>query len=246
MSTVPNTMDDLQQPEKTQHLLDMFQRIMVHYALWFSEVRNRMGVEKAMEILNEATRKSFSIQMKRFVTAFGGDMNQKIPAALLKMAGDQMDELMQSTAINWLANDGVWFQAVEFSSNMTDAKACNDACWVYFSPFEARAIKGLLDLPENPGLDGLKKALNFRLYACINIQSIVEESANSFVFQMNECRVQSARKRKNLDDYPCKSAGIIEYTNFARTIDSRIRTECVGCPPDKHPEEWYCAWRFTL
>ena len=48
-----------------------------------------------------------------------------------------MAELMQSTAVNWLANDGVWFQAVEFSSNMTDAKACNDACWQYFSPFEA-------------------------------------------------------------------------------------------------------------
>jgi len=246
MNKVPDTMDDLQQPQKTEHLLDMFQRIMVHYALWFSEVRNRMGVEKAMVILNEATRKSFSIQLKRFVTAFGGNPQDGIPASLLEMNEDQMNDIMKSTAINWLANDGVWFQAVEFSSSMKEAKACNDACWQYFSPFEATAIKGLLGLPENPGLEGLKKALNFRLYACINIQSIVEESANSLLFQMNECRVQSARKRKNLDDYPCKSGGVVEYTTFARAIDSRIQTECVGCPPDIHPEEWYCAWRFTI
>ncbi len=63
---------------------------------------------------------------------------------------------------------------------------------------------------------------------------------------MNECRVQSARKRKGLDDYPCKSAGLVEYAYFARSIDDRIQTECIGCPPDPHPEDWYCAWRFTL
>jgi hypothetical protein len=246
MREIPNTIADLEQPQKTQHLMDMFQRIMVHYALWFSEVRDRMGTEKAMEILNQATRKSFAIQMKRFVTTFGGELEEKLPVPLLNMADEAMDELMKNTAINWLANDGVWFQTVEFSRNMTDAKACNDACWQYFSPFEAVSIKQLLGLPENPGLEGLKKALNFRLYACINIQSIVDEGPDSFVFQMNDCRVQAARKRKNLDDYPCKSGGTVEYTTFARAIDSRIQTECIGCPPDKHPEEWYCAWRFRI
>ena len=92
----------------------------------------------------------------------------------------------------------------------------------------------------------LKKALGFRLYACINTQSITDESADAFTFQMNQCRVQNARKRKGLDDYPCKSAGLVEYSYFARAIDDRIRTECVGCPPDEHPETWFCAWRFSL
>jgi hypothetical protein len=88
--------------------------------------------------------------------------------------------------------------------------------------------------------------LNFRIYAQVNTQSTVAEGPGSLVFQMNECRVQSARKRKGLDDYPCKSAGLVEYTYFARSIDDRIETECIGCPPDAHPDEWYCAWRFTL
>ena len=63
---------------------------------------------------------------------------------------------------------------------------------------------------------------------------------------MDNCRVQSARMRKNLPDYPCKSAGLVEYARFAEGIDDRIQTECIGCPPDAHPESWFCAWKFTL
>jgi hypothetical protein len=39
---------------------------------------------------------------------------------------------------------------------------------------------------------------------------------------------------------------MVEYPTFASTIDSRIVTECVGCPPDEHPDKWFCAWKFTL
>lgn len=38
----------------------------------------------------------------------------------------------------------------------------------------------------------------------------------------------------------------LEYEYFARAIDKRIETECIGCPPDVHPEEWFCAWRFRF
>ena len=77
-----------------------------------------------------------------------------------------------------------------------------------------------IGIGENSGLDGLKKALKFRLYAFINEQSFAEETENSFVFRMDQCRVQNARKRKGLDDYPCKSGGLVEYTTFAEAIDS--------------------------
>ncbi len=148
-------------------------------------------------------------------------------------------------AKNWLANDGIWFQAVEKSGGMDEAKRCNDSCWGQFSPVEAHLEKRFLGLSPQPGLAGLKKALGFRIYESINEQSVVEEG-DAVVLYMNRCRVQDARKRKGLADYPCKSGGLVEYTYFARTIDSRICTQCLGCPPDDHPAEWYCAWRFTL
>jgi hypothetical protein len=129
---------------------------------------------------------------------------------------------------------------------MLDAKRCNDSCWAWFSPFEAWSVKRILDLPERAGIEGLKKALALRLYAHINEQSVIDEGPNTILFQMNNCRVQAARKRKGMEDYPCKSAGLVEYSSFARAIDKGITTECVGCPPDEHPDEWFCAWRFRL
>ena len=237
---------NLSKQEKSKIILDFFHRTMMHHAIWFAEVQHQMGREKAYKALDAAWQKSFAIQMRRLGKVLGYEMEDGIPQPLLDLPDEKLDDLLEGSAINWLANDGVWFQAVEFEYGMNDAKRCNDSSWAHFSPFEAWSIKRILGLPEQAGLEGLKKAFQFRLYAFVNKQSIVEETANSFVFRMNECRVQVARKRKGLDDYPCKSGGLVEYTTFAEAIDSRIKTECIACPPDKHPEEYYCAWKFSI
>jgi len=240
------SVEELSQEDTARLVMDMFHRIMIHYALWFTEVRHQMGMQRALEILKTASEKSIGIQLNRLAKFIGFEMKDGLPKPLLKMSKESLQELMNQVAVNWLANDGVWFQAVEFSSGMDDAKRCNDTCWAHFSPFEAQSIKNFLNLPPNPGLEGLKKALNFRVYARINEQRVIEEQKDSFVFQMNRCRVQEARQRKGLDDYPCKSGGTTEYTYFARSIDNRISTECIACPPDEHPAEWFCSWRFKI
>ena len=236
----------MKREDKARFIIDMFNRIVVHYSFWLTEIRHQMGLEKSLEILENATGKSLGIQLKRLSDLFGFEIQDGMPKALLDLDDSMMNKVMDTVAKNWLANDGVWFQSIEFDQGMNDAKRCNDSCWAQFSPYEARAIKKFLGLKDTPGLDGLKQALGFRMYSLINTQSIVDEGKNSFVFQMNECRVQVARQRKNLDDYPCKSAGLVEYEYFARAVDPRINTECIGCPPDDHPEEWFCAWRFSV
>ena len=242
-ATSPET---LNKKERAQLILDFFHRTIVHHALWYSEVKHQLGEEKALDILEQASKKSYEIQMQHLSKIFKFEMMDNIPEPLLKMNEDDQKMLLDRTAKNWLVGDGVWFQTVEFSEGMNDAKRCNDSCWAQFSPVEAASIKNLLGLEKQPGLDGLKRALAFRLYGTINEQSIRDEEGNSFVFQMDKCRVQAARNRKGLADYPCKSAGLVEYTYFARAIDKRITTECIGCPPDEHPKDWYCAWKFSL
>lgn len=241
-----NTQKDLNKKETARLIIDFFHRTAMHHAIWFSEVQQQFGREKALEMMTEAYDKSYSIQMKRLSQVLGYEMEDDIPKPMLELSEEKLQELKEKAAVNWLANDGVWFQSVEFSRNMSDAKRCNDSAWGQFSPFEAWSIKRFLKLPENSGLEGLKKALLFRLYATINEQSFDKETETSFVFKMNNCRVQSTRKRKGLDDYPCKSGGIIEYSSFAEAIDYRIKTVCISCPPDEHPEEWFCAWKFYI
>jgi hypothetical protein len=238
--------ETLSHGDKVKLILDFFHRQAMHHVFWFNEVSSRLGTEKALKILDTAWDKSYTVQINRLAKVLGFGITGGLPDPFLNLPAEKLDELIEACALNWLATDGIWFQSVEFGEGMAEAKQCNDNCWSNFSPIEAWSVKKLLNLPDNPGLDGLKSALKYRLYAFINEQSVVEETSKSFVFRMNKCRVQEARKRKGLEDYPCKSAGMVEYSTFASSIDNRIKTECVCCPPDMHTEDFFCAWRFSI
>jgi hypothetical protein len=242
----PKSMEDLSQPQLVQWLMEGFRRTLIHYGCWFREVEYQLGIQKATELEGEAGDLAWPIILKRMAGLFGFEIQDGAPSALTRLSKENLIEAINAVAVNWLADDGVWFQTVEKQYGMDTAKRCNDTCWSRFSPYEALRIKKMLDIPESPGLEGLKIALGFRMYARINRQSIEDIDATQFIFRMNDCRVQSARKRKGLPDYPCKSVGMVEYPFFASAIDRRIKTECLGCPPDHHPENWYCAWKFTL
>ncbi|HWQ74971.1 MAG TPA: DUF6125 family protein [Syntrophomonas sp.] len=239
-------MQDLNTEDMARLILDMSRRMAVHSTLWFRETEHQLGMKRALDILEEVNGQYNRLEMERLGKTLGFEVKDGIPQPLLNLSAEKLTELAGEMGKNWLAMDGIWFQAIENVYGMNDAKRCNDSCWNRFSQVEARMIKNFLGLPEKAGLAGLKRALAFRMYARVNQQSILEEGPHSIVFQMNDCRVQSARKRKGLTDYPCKSAGLVEYSRFAWEIDDRIKTECVGCPPDEHPDDWFCAWRFIL
>jgi len=155
-------------------------------------------------------------------------------------------ELLQDAAINWLTHDGLWFRAVEEEFGLETAIKLDKKAWEKFTVIEARRLMKRLNLPEKGGIEALAQALGFRLYAHINDQAIIELSPKHCIFEMRTCRVQEARKRQGLPDFPCKEVGLIEYSGFARTIDPRIETHCLFCPPDPHPPEAWCRWEFRL
>jgi hypothetical protein len=155
-------------------------------------------------------------------------------------------DMLEDAAKNWLAHDGLWFQAVESHDGLEAALQLDAEAWEKFTAIEARRIMRRHAIEPGGGLPALAQALGLRLYAHINEQTIVRVDDHTLRFEMNDCRVQAARKRKGLPDFPCKSVGLVEYTGFAAAIDPRIRTRCLTCPPDPHPDEHWCAWEFTL
>jgi len=227
--------------------MEGIRRTIAHYGMWFAETEHQLGLNNALEVEKEAGDNSFIFQIKRLSKLLGFKIDDNgIPEFLKNKTEDELKKILTGISANWLANDGVWFQAVESKFGMNDAKRCNDSCWTKFSPYEAARIKNIFGLPEYPGISGLKTALQYRMYSFINKQSIEDIDEKTIIFKMNDCRVQSTRKRKCLPDYPCKTAGLVEYTYFAHAIDTRIETECICCPPDEHPEEYFCAWKFSL
>ena len=167
-------------------------------------------------------------------------------AQLEALPREELIRIIQDDAKNWLAHDGLWFQAVEKASGMDAAIEADRAAWEKFTVVEARRILERLGMAPGGGIPALVEALKHRLYSRLNVQEVTELSDNRAVFVMRDCRVQSARQRKGLPDFPCKSVGIVEYSEFARAVDPRIRTRCIACPPDPHGSDFWCAWEFTI
>ncbi len=165
---------------------------------------------------------------------------------LNSLSKEELVQLLRDSALNWLAHDGLWFRAVEARYGMEAAVELDMEAWRSFTVIEAKRIMKRLGIGPGGGIAALVRALGYRLYARINEQEIVEIADDRCVFRMKSCRVQEARERQGLTNFPCKPVGLIEYSGFARTIDERIKTKCLSCPPDpKKPDAW-CVWEFTL
>ncbi len=167
-------------------------------------------------------------------------------AHLQLLEKEELVRIIMDDAKNWLAHDGLWFQAVERAHGMDAAIDADRAAWQRFTVLEATRIMERLGMKPGGGIPALLEALRHRFYARLNTQETTEVSDTRAVFVMRDCRVQAARKRKGLPDFPCKSVGIVEYAEFARTVDPRIQARCITCPPDDHPDDQWCAWEFTL
>jgi len=162
------------------------------------------------------------------------------------MTKEELLQIVKDDAKLWLAHDGLWFQAVEAKNGMEDAIHSDREAWRHFSPIEAQRIMSRLGIEPGGGIPALVECINHRLYARLNLQVTEEVSDKRAIFKMIDCRVQSARRKKSMDPFPCKTVGIVEYTEFAKAVDPRIETRCITCPPDEYDGDCYCGWEFAI
>lgn len=157
----------------------------------------------------------------------------------------QLMELINIYSKNWLALDGLWFQSIERKYGMEEAMFHDVEVWKVYTVTEARRIKKFLKLKERPGLDGLHRAMNLRFNAHHNRHEF-EIKDNFMIFRTVYCRVQEARARKGIPFHPCIQVGEVEFGEFAKAIDDRIRCECLSCYPEIKDQSCNCAWRFWI
>ena len=85
-----------------------------------------------------------------------------------QMSSTELVGWLSDACKNWLAHDGLWFQAVERRFGMDAAMACDAEAWRRFAAVEAGRVARRLELPEHPGLEGLATALSHRMYSLLN------------------------------------------------------------------------------
>ncbi len=124
---------------------------------------------------------------------------------------EEVSQALTDAAKNWIAMDGLWFQAVEQAYGMDAALALDREVWEQFAVIEAQRIKEQLALPEKGGLDALEIALKNRLVSLINQLEISRPDEKTLIVTLKTCRVQAARKEKICRSFPANQS---DWSNF--------------------------------
>ena len=154
-------------------------------------------------------------------------------------------ELIRMFSKNLLTIDGLWFINVEEKFGLDVAVEIDTMVWGRYGVTEARRIKKVMNITED-GIPAIANALNFQVWIHGMEYEFHEVTEKSVVFNVTSCTPQKARVRDKRGEFPCKPVEVAFFKNFAETIDPRLKMSCLVCPPDNHPEDLWCSWKFQL
>ena len=139
--------------------------------------------------------------------------------------------------------DGYWFQYVEDEVGTETAVKIDGKIWTRHAIAEAREIKRIFEIPEE-GPPSVMRALTYTL--SMETPEYEVFTPERIVLRMTRCPMQEARLKQGRPEFPCREQGLIIYPGIAREIDSRVKVRCLQCPPDRHPDGFWCRWEYYL
>lgn len=172
----------------------------------------------------------------------GGNIDKR--ELLRKLPKEKLVELVYIAGKDFWNVQGNWIYWVENNYGLNAVGKADAVVFAEIARVETYRVKELFNLGND--VPALMRSLELVTYTGGLIEPEFREVGDKHLSLYIPRCGQDLRKVQGHPELPCKEAGLACFTNQARVINPKFKVSCIFCPPDKHPEDVWCAWMFEL